>query len=56
MSTSLAVGTSITEEMLCARMTNTIVLPDGTLIIENEDDRPMVSELNGIELNVATLP
>ena len=42
-STSLAVGTSASEEMLCARVTNTIVLPDGALITENEANRPMVN-------------
>lgn len=33
MSTSLALGTTTTEEMLCACMTYTIVLPKGALVI-----------------------
>jgi len=56
MSTSLVVDTLVAEEMLHARMTNTIVLPDGALITENEVDRPMVSNLKGIGLNVVMLP
>lgn len=55
-STSLAVGTSAAEEMLRAQMTNTIVVPDGALVTENKADRPMVSELKGIGLNVIALP
>lgn len=55
-STSLTVGTSKVEEMLCARMTNTIVLPYGALITKNEADRSMVSKLSGIGLNVVMLP
>lgn len=45
-----------TEEMLRACMTNTIVLPEGAIVIENEADRPMVSGLKGIEKNMAVLP
>jgi len=37
-------------------MTNTIVLPNGALIIENEANRPMVSGSKGIGLNMAALP
>ena len=44
------------EEMSCARMTNTIVLPEGALVIENEANMPMVSGLKGIGLNMAALP
>ena len=36
-------------------MTNTIVLPEGALVIENEADRPMVSGLKGIGINMAAL-
>lgn len=42
MSTNLAVGTTIAEEMLHAQMTYTIELPNGALVIENEVDRLMV--------------
>ena len=56
MSTSLAVGTSAAKEMLSTKMTNTIVLPDGALIVENEADRAMFNILKGVELNMATLP
>ena len=44
------------KEMLRAQMTNTIVLPDGALVIENEADRPMVTGLKGIRLNIVALP
>ena len=56
MSTSLVVGTSATEEMLRTRVTNTIVLPDGALTTEKEDDRPMVRSLKEVGLNMAALP
>ena len=55
-STSLAIGTLAADEMLCAKMTNAIVLSDGALIAENEADRPMVSSLKGVGLNMAALP
>jgi len=55
-STSLDVGTSAAEEMLYPRMTNTIVLPDGTLVTKNEANRPMVSSLKGIWINMVALP
>ncbi len=42
--------------MLHAKMTNTIVLPGGALIAENEADRPMVSSLKGVGLNIDALP
>lgn len=56
MSTSLAVGTSAAEEMFHARVTNTIMLPNGTLITKNEADGPMVSSLKGVRLNMVALP
>lgn len=55
MSTSLTIGTSADEEMLHVQMTNTIVLLDGTLVIENEDDKPMLSGLKWIRLNLVVL-
>lgn len=56
MSINLALGTKATEEMLRACMTNTIVLPKGALVTENEADRPMVSRLKGIGINMVALP
>ena len=56
MSTSVVIGTSAVEEMLHTRVTNTIVLPDGALIAENEADRPMVSSLKGVGLSMVVLP
>ena len=56
MSTNLALGMKATEEKLCARVTNTIVLPEGALVTENEADRPMVSRLKGIKINMVALP
>ena len=55
-STSLIVGTFMAEEMMRAQMTNTIELPDGALVTENEADKPMVNGLKGIGLNVVVLP
>ena len=37
-------------------MTNTIVLPDGALITKNEANRPMVSSLKEVGLNMVALP
>ena len=44
------------EEMLHSKMTNTIVLPDGALITENEANRPMVSALKRSGINMVVLP
>lgn len=43
------------KEMLCTRTTNTIVLPEGALVTKNEANRPMVSVLKGVAINVVTL-
>ena len=43
------------EEMLRC-LTNTIVLPEGALAIENEAIRPMVSALKGVGINMVALP
>lgn len=56
LSTSLAVETTTVEQMLRARVTNTIVLPKGALITTNEVDRPMVNALKGLGINMAALP
>jgi len=56
LSTSLTLGIAAAKEMLCTRVTNTIVLPEGALVTENEADRPMVSELKGVGINMATIP
>ena len=56
LSTNLVVGMDAAEEIMCARMTNTIVLPKGALVIENEANRPMVIALKGVRINMATLP
>ena len=37
-------------------MANTIVLVEGELTTENEDDRATVSRIKGLGLNLATLP
>jgi len=42
--------------MLCAWTTNTIVLPEGTLVTTNEADRPTISALKRIGINMDTLP
>lgn len=56
MSTTLAIGTSEVAEMLCAKVSSAIVLPDRALTMENKDDRPTVSALKGVGLNLAALP
>ena len=42
--------------MLHTRMTNTIVLPEGALVTANEVDKPTVSALKGIGINMVALP
>ena len=37
-------------------MTNTIVLPEGALTIENEVDRAVVGRIKGLGLNLNALP
>jgi len=56
MSTSLAIDTLAAEEILCTRVSNMVLLLYGALTIENEADRPMVSSLRGVGLNMAVLP
>ena len=56
MPTNVVVNPLVAREMLCARVTNTIMLVDGALTIEKEVDKPMVSSLKGVGLNMATFP
>lgn len=42
--------------MLCARTTNTFVLPEGALSITNEVGRAEMSTMKGLGLNLAALP
>jgi len=56
MSNSLAINALVVEEMLRTRVTNMIVPLNGALTTEKESDRPMVSSLKGVALNMATLP
>jgi len=46
--TNLAVGSIAAEQLLCAQMTNTIVLLEGALVTSNEADRNSVSMLKGL--------
>lgn len=55
-STSLTLGMATAEEMLHTRVTNTIVLPQGALVIEKEANRPIVNQLKGVKINMAMLP
>ena len=55
-SNDLAVGTTVAEKMLRARVTNTVVLLEGALVTQNEADRPTVSTLKGLNINMAALP
>ena len=56
LSTNLAIDIVGAKEMLCAHMTNAIVLLEGALVIENEADRPTVSVLKGVGINMVVLP
>lgn len=56
MSTSLAIDTSEAADMLHVKASSVIMLPDGALTIENEADKPTVSTLKGVGLNLETLP
>lgn len=42
--------------MLHACITNTIVLPEGALVVENEVEKPTVSVLKGVGINMAMIP
>lgn len=53
--TSLVVGTAAAEKMLCARTTNTIVLPEGALVTTNEANKPTISALKGIGINMVAI-
>jgi len=55
-STSLVPGTSEAAGMVRTRDPWEIVLPNGALIIEIEADRPVVSSLKGVGINLVTLP
>lgn len=55
-STHLATGSSTAEQTLCARMENTIVLPEGALVAVNVTDRFSVNMSQGLGLNLAALP
>jgi len=46
----------VAEEMLCVCTTNTIVLLEGEMVTENEANRPTVSALKWVGINMATLP
>lgn len=56
MSTHVATGTSAAEQMLRAKMTNTITLSDGALVLENTMEQVMVNTMKGIGLNLVSLP
>jgi len=55
MSTSLSIITSEAIEMLHAKASSKIVLPDGALTIDNEANIPTVNTLKGVGLNMAAL-
>lgn len=55
-STSLAIDTSEAAEMLRVKASSVIVLPNGALTTENEVNRPTVSALEGVGLNLPVLP
>jgi len=55
LSTHLAARSLAAEKMMRARMENTIVLPEGTLVAVNETDRFVVNMIKGLGLNLAAL-
>lgn len=55
-SASLAINTSEADDMLCTKASSAPVLPDGALTKENEADRPTVTALKGVRLNLVVLP
>jgi len=54
-STSLAIDTLEVADMLRMKASSAIVLPDGALTMENKADRPTVSALKGVGLNLVAL-
>lgn len=54
-STNLSLVMGTTEEMLCAHMKNTMVLPEGAPVIKDEADRLMDTLLNGFGINMVVL-
>jgi len=50
-----AVGTSETEQLLRAKMANTIMLPEGALTRESMEDRVTVGRIKGLGLNLVAL-
>lgn len=54
-STTLAINTSEPAKMLCVKASSAIVLPDGALTTENVTDRPTVSTVKGVGLNLVAL-
>lgn len=56
MSTILAIDTSEATDMLHTKASSAIVLPDGSLTMDNEAVRPIVSALMGVGLNLVVLP
>jgi len=55
LSTSLTVGTMTVEQMLRAQVTNTIVLLEGALVTTNDADRPTITTLKCIGINMVSL-
>lgn len=55
-STSLALSTSEAAGMLHVKDPRVIVLPEGALTTKIEVDRPIVSTLKGVGLNLVALP
>lgn len=56
MSTSLTIGISKAARMLHAKDSQEIVLLEGALTIEIKADRPAISTLKGVGLNLAAVP
>ena len=55
-STNLAIGTLEDANMLRMRASSALVLPNGALTTENEDEKPTFSALKGMRLTLVALP
>lgn len=51
-----AASTSAADQLLHAKMANTIVLSEGALTTKSKEDRAAVGRMKGLGLNLATLP
>ena len=51
-SVNLTIGTSKAAEMLLVKVSSTLVLPNGALTMMNEANKPTISSIKGVGLNL----